>query len=423
MKLLPAILLIISTFGINCQMHEKAALKISTYAGSYRFVNENNHTSGILHIYPHPDDKVLFYLEIKKEDPQNVIGILYDTLIVKRGIGIYHIKDSSRSKMCKLQFEFGNTKIKIKTLENNCGFETDLSADGIFERYSDTPKSLIDELISTKRDLVLKEKYKKYSDSLWNEYESKNDSLTDILVSALSLPGPQGKWICPPAYDGFNFYSTFEGTHPSCNLNPIQPVGWSNKNYFFYNELVMQPYTGEHEYIISVLNTAKNKYEYQKSFSFQNISIYDLLNQPKMKYLQKYLLEKYGYMATGPGYFVRGHFISNKLVYPNHEEQLFDTIRIRTNEILQHNDYFENPHDSLRKFQIYIKKNNGRTIYLHEGLLDIGSNYTLGRLSIIGYFINPLNKAHITIIILKHSFGFESESCYSFLVVGADLSK
>ena len=128
---------------------EPAKRHTARFAGTYMFgsaihkdvdEDDDDHVGpgGRVLLYPESDSTMLFFMEVEKGEPANVIGRLTGKITLKSNKGIFTLNNQLGIPICKLSFQIEKKFLDIRTMEGlgECGFGPGVKADNRFFRYS-----------------------------------------------------------------------------------------------------------------------------------------------------------------------------------------------------------------------------------------------------------------------------------------------
>ena len=128
---------------------EPAKRHTARFAGTYMFgsaihkdvdEDDDDHVGpgGKVLLYPESDSTMLFFMEVEKGEPANVIGRLTGKITLKSNKGIFTLNNQLGIPICKLSFQIEKKFLDIRTIEGlgECGFGPGVKADNRFFRYS-----------------------------------------------------------------------------------------------------------------------------------------------------------------------------------------------------------------------------------------------------------------------------------------------
>ena len=131
--------------------NSKSALIVKNYGGIYE-ASQNKSIYGIISIYPESENKILFYVELAHGAPSYSSGSLYGRVEMINGIGTFYSKHEDDETGCKLNFNYNNKELTIKTIEpdGNCSFGNGVSADGVYIKKSNVIPDHFEDIEGTK---------------------------------------------------------------------------------------------------------------------------------------------------------------------------------------------------------------------------------------------------------------------------------
>lgn len=145
-----SIILIIVFIGFNCGLKHKRvtanskSLGTFKYAGTYRsgsLIDTSKTSEGEVIIYALTNDSVLFHLNVNRGTPSYNSGVMYARLYVSSNKAVLNKQFLYCDSLCKLEFEFSDSTLTIKTIKSDCGLGGGVLADGIYRKVnSQQPK-------------------------------------------------------------------------------------------------------------------------------------------------------------------------------------------------------------------------------------------------------------------------------------------